>query len=47
MAQSGFDRPESEYAPIETNDTESDDEFHDAHFPAHEEAVGPTTSLNA
>lgn len=39
MAQSASDRPEPKNAPNETNDAESDDEFHDAHFPADEEAV--------
>lgn len=39
MAQSAFDRPEAKKTSNETNDAESDDEFHDAHFPADEEAV--------
>jgi hypothetical protein len=39
MVQSAFDRPEPKHTPNETNDAESDDEFHDAHFPADEEAV--------
>lgn len=39
MAQSAFDRPEAKKRSNETNDAESDDEFHDAHFPADEEAV--------
>lgn len=39
MATSAFDRPEPKDVPNETHDAESDDEFHDAHFPADEEAV--------
>ncbi|RAO69518.1 uncharacterized protein BHQ10_005530 [Talaromyces amestolkiae] len=38
MAQSASEISEPKTAPNETNDAESDDEFHDAHFPADEEA---------
>lgn len=44
MAQSAFDRPEPKDVPNETNDAESVDEFHDAHFPADEEAVRARSS---
>ncbi|EED13168.1 tetratricopeptide repeat protein 1 (TTC1), putative [Talaromyces stipitatus ATCC 10500] len=38
MAQPDFDRPDQKSASNETNDADSDDEFHDARFPADEEA---------
>lgn len=39
MEQPETNKPEQKNRTNETDDAESDDEFHDAHFPPEEEAV--------